>query len=536
MAAHSSLIDQLASMTGGSLQARGRDYAEAGLVSNVRRRGGRVRATVHGTYDYAVTLDTERGECDCPHAMDGNICKHMVAVALVAAELVGGDDDGSGSGQRLSTYLRSLSQAELVDLLLDAALQDETLEKRLLLAAAAAKGDLQSLRSQVDAMLGGRGMLYYRDAIDYAHEAADLVAALDRASAGATDARVVPIIEHALDQVAEALAEADDSAGCIGALSHDLLAVHASACARTSPDPVKLAQWLVRLTVDQQDLVTVEVGAYASALGVAGLAAYRTEINRRLRADPDRYALRHAAERLAVLDRDTDAVIRLFGGDLATTYDHVRLVQALIEIERYDDALAWARRGMDLPATWQSSPLFDLAAAIHAERGEPVDVLSVRECGLAAFPDEQSYAALREAAQRLGTWTEVRPRALAVLAKRSPRAHVEALVSDDDIETAWAAATAGKGHSAVPITQQLASRRAATHPAEAIPHYRRFAEEALGGANRGAYRTAAGWLVGLRDLHTRVGTADAFAAYLTGLREAHRRRRAFLEELRRAGL
>ena len=191
---------------------------------------------------------------------------------------------------------------------------------------------------------------------------------------------------------------------------------------------------------------------------------------------------------------------------------------------------------MELPATWQSRPLFDLTAAIHTERGELVEVLSVCERALAALPDQQSYAALREAAQRVGTWTEMRARALAVLAEQSPRAYVEALISDDDIDTAWAAATAGTGARAVPITAQLATRRAATHPADVIPHYRRFAEEALGGANRDAYRTAAGWLVGLRDLHTRVGTADAFAVYLAGLREANRRRRAFLDELRRAGL
>jgi hypothetical protein len=34
-----------------------------------------------------------------------------------------------------------------------------------------------------------------------------------------------------------------------------------------------------------------------------------------------------------------------------------------MEIEQYGDALAWARRGLDLPAAWQSRPLFDLAAA-----------------------------------------------------------------------------------------------------------------------------------------------------------------------------
>ena len=57
-----------------------------------------------------------------------------------------------------------------------------------------------------------------------------------------------------------------------------------------------------------------------------------------------------------------------------------------MEVEQYEDALRWARRGMDLPTTWQSRSLFDLAAAIHPR----------------------------------GRWHEVRPGALAELAKRSP--------------------------------------------------------------------------------------------------------------------
>ena len=64
-------------MTDGSIQDRGRDYARPdwSRTRPPRRRGGRVRATVHGTYDHTVTLDAERGECDCPYAMESTICK-----------------------------------------------------------------------------------------------------------------------------------------------------------------------------------------------------------------------------------------------------------------------------------------------------------------------------------------------------------------------------------------------------------------------------------------------------------------------------
>ena len=83
------------------------------------------------------------------------------------------------------------------------------------------------------------------------------------------------------------------------------------------------------------------------------------------------------------------------------------------------------------------------------------------------------------------------------------------------------------------VTQTLATRRAETHPADTIPYYLRYVEDALRGANRNGYRTAARWLVDLRGLHARVGIEAQFAAYLTGLSETHRRRRAFLDELRR---
>jgi uncharacterized Zn finger protein len=236
-----------------------------------------------------------------------------------------------------------------------------------------------------------------------------------------------------------------------------------------------------------------------------------------------------------VLDRDHEAVVRLFGGDLHSPYQYDRVAKAMIEIERRDDALAFARRGMDLPPTWQSRPLYDLSARLHSEAGELEEVVGIRMCGLTGLPDLKSYSALRDAASNAGQWAQLRPVALAELASRAPHAHVQALLADDAIDEAWAAATDGdEGGADSGTMRRLVQRRGETHPADAIPYLRRFAEDALRVANRNAYRESVHWLVALRSAYERADTAKDFTVYVDQLREVNRRRPAFLDELRRA--
>ena len=54
--------------------------------------------------------------------------------------------------------------------------------------------------------------------------------------------------------------------------------------------------------------------------------------SRRLTIDAEGFDPRYAAERLALLDRDTDAIIRLFAATSTTPHDHARLSQALMEV------------------------------------------------------------------------------------------------------------------------------------------------------------------------------------------------------------
>jgi uncharacterized Zn finger protein len=66
--------------------ARGTAYLDEGRVGPLRIGAGRVNATVQGSDSYAVELRISDGRlrfaCSCPVGIEGEFCKHCVAVAL----------------------------------------------------------------------------------------------------------------------------------------------------------------------------------------------------------------------------------------------------------------------------------------------------------------------------------------------------------------------------------------------------------------------------------------------------------------------
>ena len=445
------------------------------------------------------------------------------------------DTSRDGDAVDLGAYLAGLDHDELVALLLDAAAKDAALAHRLSLAAVEDAGDVAGLRHEVDAVLWAGGMLAYGDVFEYGRDAQDLVDALARAADGGYATEAVPIVERAIGRVVRAMEDSDDSSGTLGYLVDQLLEVHATACRRGNPDPERLATWLIQFSLVDQDFFTVDVSAYRGVLGKRGLAVYRAEVDRREAADPFDYRVAQAAERLAVLDRDPEAVVRLFGRNLDSPHGYVRVAEAMLEIRRPDDALEWARRGMDLPATRQSRRLFDIAVIELERRGDTTEAIAVRRRGLSSLPDLQSYQALRTVTQAAGTWPAERPGTLGALKELSPRTYVEALLDDGDVDAAWAAISP-EIEADDDLMRRLAPRRADTHPGDVVVHYRRFADRDLAGANRQAYGACARWLVALRDVQERAGRSSDFDDYLRLLREENRRRPAFLDELRRARL
>ncbi len=292
---------------------------------------------------------------------------------------------------------------------------------------------------------------------------------------------------------------------------------------------------MVKFRFADQDFFEVDPVRYARALGDDGLAVYRQAVVQYTGADS--FAVRYASERLAILDRDVDALVSELGGDLSTPYQFIRVAEAMAELGLDDHVLTWSTRGIAQTRGWQISQLYDLACGVHARREQPLAVLAFRRAQHERMPSTSTYRALRAAAEAFGAWPAERDAARATLQRADVRAFVDALLGDNEIELAWSTATTAP-HDALgsDLWLRLAESREADHPADALPVYQRLADDQLQRADRRAYRSAA-WI--LKRAQAAAHAADmhnAFADYLARLRDQHRRRPTLIAILDKAGL
>jgi hypothetical protein len=239
--------------------------------------------------------------------------------------------------------------------------------------------------------------------------------------------------------------------------------------------------------------------------------------------------------------------------DLSTPRRFVAVAGVLGDAGRFDEALGRLREAQAaFGAAEHGREGVDRAVADilrHAGRHEEA-VEAEWDC-FRRRPGLSSFQRFAEQLRSLPDWGEWRAKALALLELpvepgSSSSAHdfssgygntrlVEVLLWDGDIEGAWAAAQRGGCTSA--CWMQVARARAATHPAESIPVLVRAIDAARSGAtNRKTYSAVAHQVAELRDWHRRAGTEAEFTDYLLRVRNDHRNRPAFQDELDKAGL
>jgi len=363
-----------------------------------------------------------------------------------------------------------------------------------------------------------------------------VVTELDAAVHAGPSRELVELLERGIAHVVKVIqTRADDSSGTVGNLARDLLELHARACDAGVADPVKLARWMTRFRFSDQDFFEADPVRYRAALGEVGLAEFRTLLA--AQKDQDGFAARYARERLAVLDGDSAAIVALLGGDLSRPHQFIRVAEAMVELGRDEEAIAWARRGIEQTTGWQTDQLYDIACAAHGRREEPAEALALRRAQHERTPTSSSYRRLRTAAEAIHAWPVERDAARRVLSDRNPAGLVDALLDDGEDELAWQTATAlsdpDLGDHA---WLRLAEARQKTHPAQALPVYWRLIDSALQTADRRAYAAAVRLLKRARDAAKAADEIDAFEARLAALRERHRRRPSLIAMLDKAKL
>ncbi len=429
-----------------------------------------------------------------------------------------------------------LDQDVVRSLLTDAAGRNEDVARAVRLAAADPAERIGVLRAEVDRGLRTRRSLDYWESSTWAVEASPVVDALADAVASEPSRELVVLLERSVGHVVKVILRADDSNGMIGDLARQLLDLHERACGAGVADPIALARWMVRFTFDDQDFFTADPVRYAAALGDKGLAAYRRAVTKRADGRSS-YAATYAEERLAVLDGDLDRIVSLLGGDLSSPHQYTRVVEAMLELGRAEDALAWARRGIDATSGWQVAKLYDRAAGVLSGRGDAPGVVELRREQHERMPSSSTYAALRAAATEVGGWDGGRDAARTVLAESDRGGFVDALLADGDSDTAWNAANADAAWDAGEKRwQRLAEAREGSDPAGALRVYLRLADTALVNAGRASYQLAARRLKAARRAATAAGLAVEFDTHVLALREQHRRRPTFIAILDKAGL
>jgi uncharacterized Zn finger protein len=397
--------------------------------------------------------------------------------------------------------------------------------------------ELNELRTEIDTNLRTHRSLDYWESSEWASEAAPVVDAIGDLLAVSPSAELLGLIERAIGHVVEAVLRADDSNGEIGGLVAALLEFHVLACDAGVADPVKLARWMAHFTFDEQDLFVLDPKRYAVALEETGLAVFRQEVDRRRGAEEQPFALRYADERLAVLDGDVDKIVGLLGGNLTSPYQFVQVTEAMVELGRDDDALAWAHRGIAETAGWQVAQLYDLAAGVYRRRGAPGEVVRLRREEHGCMPSSTTYALLREAAETTGVWDSEWSSARSVLEAEDLGGLVDALLLDREAEAAWRVTAdhpdwdPGQG-----LWKRLAESRESSHPADAMEVYLKLADLELETTGRSAYTRAAALLRKARRAADAAGRRREFSEHVAARREHFRKRPALIEILDRSAL
>jgi uncharacterized Zn finger protein len=550
----------LKTLAGARSFERGCGYLDA--VSGVEVGDGWITASVHGTERYEVGLALEgpgglSGECDCPYGLEGNFCKHLVALGLTVLarpeSLPRQRIAARERAQDLDGWLSALSKDELLALVREQIGEDRQLRRRLELRAASARGDLAAVRARIRELLdigpfAQYGYIEYADARAYAEQAGQAVSAIGALTGSGQAADAVILVREAMKLLSQAVESVDDSDGWLGQVGSGLADAHLDACRAARTDPEELARWLVGHALGEMDdgLTDIDPFDYEDVLGAAGMAVLRKLAVEAWQDNRRGWAEKDLMERLAKAGGDVDAVIAVHAADLAPDgHTHLVIARELDMARRPGEALHWAERGVqedrDLAAV--DTALVDYLFDRYEQADRLVDAVALRRAHFGARRTLLAYQQLRAAARAADCWPAEREGALTLLRADAERRQpgwcggpvlVDALLDDKDVDAAWQAATETGAHDRQWLA--LADQARATRPADALGTYLRLVEPLTKQTGNAVYEQWVSLLLSIRDCHRRLGSPEEFSAYVTALRTAQKRKRNLMRLMDEHGL
>jgi hypothetical protein len=564
----------------------GRDYARADAVFDTRQQGatikGRCQGTAEAPYHVRVTFDDDgvaSADCSCPVG-GGGLCKHVAALLLAWRK----HPEAFVEVAPLPEALDRLGKKDLITLIINLAHRRPDLEALLETtlspgASPCASADPDVYRREADDAFRrvGHGPGATADVVDQLEVLVqNAEGCLRDGDTAAATALYSGVSRSVMDHYDDARAGEDE-------YEEDHLARFLTSCAEglgrclraaapAAPERAKVLDALWEIT--RFDLRGGEGDIVAAVPRL--LAEPATPEERRGFADRARASL--PARKPG--DTGADWLLRPYGdlifaveGDLLTDAEYlkvcrqtgkrVELLERLLQLGRVDEAVREAAAVDDERLPELADVLVRHGEAVKAERlvkerladtkdadlprwleartlerGDTAAALPLARQVFKLEPGLETFRTVRRLATENGRWEKERPALLSQL--DAPQFHdlrVQAYLDEGDLDAALAAVKKERvpryGQS---MALRVAEAAEAERPREALALYCKHAEGLIGMQGRERYREAAGLLRKVKDLYSRLGEAGEWTRNVAALREKYKRQRAFLEELRAAGL
>jgi len=257
--------------------------------------------------------------------------------------------------------------------------------------------------------------------------------------------------------------------------------------------------------------------------------SWRRQSQRRIRL---RFMIEWNARRLAILDRDTDAIIRTYARDRKVAAWLQDTAEAFEEIGEIGLALDWAKQATDFDRGHQSLKAAGYWCNLLAKH-QRAELLPARLEVFRRWPCSSTAAHLYQDAGP--SWPSYRAEVVATLTASPRDAVLFALLTLKEVKFAWNLANS-LGLDSDDVWERLAMAYEKIDPLAVLPVHAQLVDNQLTQAGAQHYRIAARRLAKMRKLASGSAEAAGVDELIADLRETHRRRPRLQQEFDRAGL
>ena len=568
-------------LAGETSYSRGEEYFEEGRVGNIQIKEDSMHAKVHGSQVYRVDLWNQEGKlnfsCTCPFHKDNLVfCKHCVAVGLAILKMEENNDDNKKikgkyqsemSIKDVKAYLKTQDKDALISMLLRYSNDNDELKSQLLLKAGTGRKKIHipTLKKAIERAVDWGDFVDYKSMYEYSRGIEHVTGSLQELLKNNYSNEVIELTDYFLTLLEDQMGMMDDSDGSVSEILYEIQELHHTACVKAKPDPEQLARKLFNRELHSEWEVFYGASRqYADVLGKSGLAVYRELAEKEWEKVPQlkpgedrhsfvgtRFRITSIMESLAEQTNDIEKIVAIKTKDLSLEYSFLQIAEIYKKAGHSDKALEWAERGVKAFPKETDSRLREFLANEYHQRKRHTDAMRLVWAEFVDRTRFEEFKLLKIHAKRGGgdtPWKEWREKAIQYIreqvteSKRKTKNNqwfwngndhselVKIYLWEKDIDSAWNEAQQGGCHESLWL--ELAEKREAQHPEDAVAVYQSLVEPHVRQMNNVAYKEAAAWVKKVGVLFKRLGREEEWNTYLNNLRTAHKKKRNFMALLK----